>query len=206
MEHFFVTGTDTGVGKSVVSALLTIALKASYWKPIQSGVTPYTDTEWVRQVTGLSEQHFIPEIYRLTNPLSPHAAAEIDRVTIDLNKIVLPLHSPLVIEGAGGILVPLNSREMMIDLIEKLQVPVILVARTALGTINHTLLTLSQLRSRGIPIFGVVLNGPKNESNRNAIIHYGKINVIAELEPMPKIDPQALENVARCFDKWLNGS
>lgn len=200
-EKFFITGTDTNVGKTVVSALLTLGLDAVYWKPIQSGIDPISDTDYVRQVTGLDGSHFLPERFTLTQPLSPHAAAEIDGVEIHLSDFQLPSqlpYKPLIVEGAGGLMVPLNEQDFVIDLIHQFQLPVCLVARSTLGTINHTLLSLAQLRQMGIPILGVILNGPKNESNRAAIAHYGNVPILAELEPLAEVNPTTLK---QAFDQ-----
>lgn len=192
---FFVTGTDTGIGKTVVSSLVTQGLNATYWKPVQSGLQEETDTEYVKRVTDLPERQFIEETYRLNEPLSPHASAAIDGVEIDLHKFELPDFETdhLVVEGAGGLMVPLNDEYMIIDLIKYLNLPVLLVSRSELGTLNHTFLSLEALRSRGIEILGVVMNGPKNESNRKAIEKYGNVEVLAELEPMEKIDASTLQ-------------
>ncbi|HIK40458.1 dethiobiotin synthase [Thermoleptolyngbya sp. M55_K2018_002] len=200
-EKFFITGTDTNVGKTVVSALLTLGLNASYWKPIQSGLDPISDTDYVRKVTGLDDSHFLPERFTLTQPLSPHAAAEIDGVQIHLSDFQLPSqlpYKPLIIEGAGGLMVPLNEEDFVIDLIRQFQLPVCLVARSTLGTINHTLLSLAQLRRMEIPILGVIVNGPKNEGNRAAIAHYGNVPILAELEPLAEVNPATLK---QAFDQ-----
>ncbi|MBD3881724.1 dethiobiotin synthase [Phormidium tenue FACHB-886] len=195
-ERFFVTGTDTNVGKTVVSALLTLGLQATYWKPIQSGLEPITDTEFVRSTTGLDSSFFMPERFRLTQPLSPHAAAAIDDVQIHLADFQLPRSLPtshLIVEGAGGLMVPLNSQDLVIDLIKHLNLPVCLVARSSLGTINHTLLSLAQLQRAEIPVLGVILNGEKNPSNREAIAHYGEVPILGELEPLKDINPATLK-------------
>lgn len=186
VKALFVTGTDTDVGKTVVSAALTHGLKAVYWKPIQTGEV--SDAEWVGKMTG---RVCLPEVYRLKAPLSPHAAAELEGVSITLKGIQLPSARPLVVEGAGGVMVPLNERELMRDLIKQLALPALIVARSTLGTINHTLMTLLALREYQIPILGVVMNGPKNRGNREAIEYYGKVKVIGEVEPMEKIDLEA---------------
>ncbi|QYO63411.1 dethiobiotin synthase [Leptolyngbya sp. 7M] len=193
--RFFVTGTDTNVGKTVVSAMLTLGLGAAYWKPVQSGLEPITDTEYVRQTTGLDDSHFIPERFRLTQPLSPHASAAIDGVEIALSDFQLPTTTKphLIVEGAGGLMVPLNQQDFIIDLIQHLDLPVCLVARSTLGTINHTLLSIAQLRHAGVPILGVILNGPKNPSNRDAIAHYGQVPILGELEPLPAVNPDTLK-------------
>lgn len=200
-EKFFITGTDTNVGKTVVSALLTLGLNASYWKPIQSGLDPISDTDYVRKVTGLDDSHFLPERFTLTQPLSPHAAAEIDGVQIHLSDFRLPSqlpYKPLIIEGAGGLMVPLNEEDFVIDLIRQFQLPVCLVTRSTLGTINHTLLSLAQLRRMEIPILGVIVNGPKNEGNRTAIARYGNVPILAELEPLAEVNPATLK---QAFDQ-----
>ncbi len=195
---FFVTGTDTGIGKTVVSAMLTAGLNAAYWKPIQSGLEEQTDTQFVRETTGLSSDHFFPEQYRLQTPMSPHASAEIDGVAIDMKKFTLPdfkKFDHLVVEGAGGLMVPMNDDEMIIDLIKYLELPVLLVVRSSLGTLNHTFLSLDQLRRYEIPCLGVIMNGEKHESNRKAIEYYGDTTVLAELEPLEEITPERLRTV-----------
>jgi dethiobiotin synthetase len=187
----FVTGTDTGVGKTVVAASLVAGLDAVYWKPVQSGLLEPTDTETVRRLTGHAGASFLPETYRLTQPLSPHASAALDGVAIDLAAIrppVVPEGRHLVVEGAGGVLVPLNDRFLMIDLIAALAMPVLVVARSTLGTINHTLLTLQALRGAGIEILGVVLNGPRHPGNRQAIEQYGQVAVLGEIETFAVLD------------------
>jgi len=196
-SQFFITGTDTNIGKTVVSAMLTLGLGYAYWKPIQSGLTPITDTEFVRSVTGLDGSYFIPERYSLTQPLSPHAAAKIDGVEISLSDFQLPSTDKpgLIVEGAGGLMVPLNEQDLMIDLIRSLNLPVCLVTRSTLGTINHTLLSIAALRQAKIPILGVIINGQKNQSNRDAIAHYGKVPILAELEPLATITPTTLKTV-----------
>jgi dethiobiotin synthetase len=191
--RFFVTGTDTAVGKTVVCAVLSAGLKAAYWKPIQSGLEE-ADTDWVRKVTGLPDGHFFKETYRLYQPLSPHAAAEADGVRIVLSDIHLPEaggFSYLIVEGAGGVMVPLNHRHFMIDLMARLRLPVLLVARSSLGTINHTLLSLEQLRRNGLEVFGVVMNGTKNETNRRAIEYYGRVKV-SEVDVIREMTPRGL--------------
>ena len=194
----FVTGTDTDVGKTVVSAALTLGLDTSYWKPIQAGLTPTTDTECVRAWTGLPSQRFHAEAYRLREPMSPHAAAEIDGVSIDVRRVVEATpKGPLVIEGAGGLMVPMAPGTLMVDLIEALACPVVLVARTSLGTLNHTLLSISELRRRSIGISGVVLNGEEHESNRRAIEEYGGVRVLGRIPPLRTIDAESLR---RAFD------
>lgn len=200
VEAIFVTGTDTGVGKTVVSAALVLGLKGVYWKPVQSGLLPCTDTEWVQRVTGLESCHFHPEAYRLKLPQSPHLAAREEGVSISLQKIEPPKIRPLIVEGSGGVLVPINEKEFMIDLIEQLRMPVLVVARSTLGTINHTLLTLAQLKERQIPIAGVVLNGPKSPWNRQAIEQYGQVKVVGEIEPKEVLNRAVLQGIFESFE------
>jgi len=183
-EAFFVTGTDTGIGKTVVAAALMAVLQGTYWKPIQSGLEhEMTDTEWIQHNTGLCGEHFLKESYLLNAPCSPHLAAELDEVAIELEKISLPEYvgkKPLLVEGAGGILVPLNREHFILDLIRKLDLPVLLVASNKLGSINHTLLSLYRLRSAGLEVMGVILNGVGDQENKKAIEKYGQTKVLAE--------------------------
>jgi dethiobiotin synthetase len=203
-RRFFVTGTDTDVGKSVVCAVLMAGLGAAYWKPIQTGSVEGTDTDRLRRITSLPDDHFFPERYCLSAPLSPHAAADQAGVRIAIDDFCLPRTADdfpyVIVEGAGGVMVPLNERDLMTDLIAFLDLPVLLVVRSTLGTINHTLLSLAQLRGRGIPVLGVVMNGPQNPLNRKAIEHFGRVPVLAELEPLSALNPAALRRgFERCF-------
>ncbi len=202
-EQVFVSGTDTEVGKTVVCAVLMAGLQGCYWKPIQSGLEAETDTRWIQRVTGLFPACFIDEAYRLRSPLSPHAAAAIDGVRITMEGLRLPSpaqgRKPLIVEGAGGVMVPLNESCFMLDLIKQLGLPVLLVARSGLGTINHTLLSLEQLHRHGAEVAGVVLNGPKNRENRKAITYYGNTRVLAELEPLAQLNPRGLREAFRVY-------
>ena len=206
MENgFFVTGTDTGVGKTVLSALLVAALDAVYWKPVQTGALEGTDRESVRSWAEVPEEHLLPERYCFDEPFSPHLAARIAGVRISLDSIEFPA-APAgrrwIVEGAGGVMVPLNEKEIMLDLIRHLGLPVIVAARTALGTINHTLLTLAALRSAHLNIRGVVLIGGENIENRRAIEHYGDIRVIGHIPVLERIHRAALLEVfATKFDR-----
>lgn len=202
---FFVTGTDTDIGKTVVSAVLMAGLRGTYWKPVQSGLAEPTDTQWVQRASGLAGEHFLPETHRLSRPLSPHASAHLDGCRIDLQDFRLPDYrqAPLLVEGAGGLMVPLNETHLVIDLIEHLGLPVLVVARNRLGTINHTLLTLNALKARALPVLGVVLNGEPNEINRQAIETYGGTPVICELPTLPNLDQPAL---AMAFDQYFRSN
>jgi len=198
-EKLFVTGTDTSVGKTVISTILVSGLNASYWKPIQSGMEEQSDAEFVSKFSKTTGTIF-PEAYRLRRPVSPHASAAHDGIIIDLDLVTLPQCSGhLVIEGAGGVMVPLNDDQFVIDLIKKFVLPVLVVAHNRLGTINHTLLTIEALRGQGCDVWGVVLNGPANAVNRDAIVKYGQVKVIAEIEALERLDRQTLSEAFSRF-------
>lgn len=202
-EKIFITGTDTGIGKTLVSAVITAGRNGYYWKPIQSGLEDMTDTEWVKSVSGLPDTHFLKEAYRLNSPLSPHISAKLDGISIDPDLINLPdKNEPLVIEGAGGVMVPLNADFFMLDLMRKFCLPVLVVARSGLGTINHTLLTVDTLKRSGLEIIGVVMNGPVNPRNRETIEKMGQVRVVAEIEPVPVINRSVLIEI---YERFFNG-
>jgi len=193
--RLFITGTDTGIGKTLVAAVLLSGLGGCYWKPVQSGLDEITDTDWIRDKTGLGAGHFLPETWRLPRPASPHLAAAEAGVTIDLKQLAVPEipgGQTLLIEGAGGVLVPLNDRQFMSDLIRQLQAPVLVVAPDRLGMINHTLLTMEHLRGCGIEIFGVVLNGEANDENKQAVETYGRVPVLARIDTLAEVTPTNL--------------
>ncbi|MGA9604653.1 MAG: dethiobiotin synthase [Methyloceanibacter sp.] len=182
MNGFFVTGTDTDVGKTLVSSWLLTQIDASYWKPVQAGVTPETDSSVVRRLAEIDPDRILPEAYVLPEAIAPHEAARRAGIAIDMAKFVPPVSDRLlVVEGAGGLMVPLTDTAYVIDLAAELHLPVILVARSTLGTINHTLLSLEAIRRRGLPLAGVVINGPETPHNRAAIERYGQVEVIAEI-------------------------
>ncbi len=183
-SRFVVTGTDTGIGKTVFAAALTSALQAHYWKPVQSGLEEETDAETVARLGHVPAERIIPEAYRLKTPASPHHAAALDNVTIDPDALLLPaLPGPLVIEGAGGVLVPLTSEILVADIFARWQAPVILCARTSLGTINHTLMSVEALQRRGVPIFGIAFVGEENAETQRIIIHMSGARALGRLEP-----------------------
>ncbi len=194
----FVTGTDTDVGKTVVAACLAAAWSANYWKPVQTGLSSDRgDSATVTDLAGLPADRVFPPAYTFQAPLSPHAAAAAERASISLAAIRPPATSRLiVVEGAGGVLVPLNDTDLMVDLIRALGLPAILVARTTLGTINHTLLSLEALRHRGIEVAGVVLNGLENAGNREAIARYGRVRIVAELPRVERLTPDTVRAMA----------
>lgn len=202
-KKLFVTGTDTDIGKTVVSSILVSGLKADYWKPIQAGRDPISDTEFLKKVTELPEDHFHPESFDLTEPMSPHAAAEIDGVSISFDDIQEPETDcdHLIIEGAGGLIVPVNDDQYIIDLISHFGYPALLVAKSGLGTLNHTLLSLEAMRNRNIPIFGVVLVGEKHDSNEKAIIKYGHVPRLFRLPILPDINPTSVNEAFQSFLK-----
>jgi len=193
VQGFFVTGTDTDVGKTVVSAWLVARLGACYWKPVQAGNHPETDSAIVRRLTGVPPSRILPEAYVLPEPIAPHEAARRAGITIDMERLVPPpCDRPLVVEGAGGLMVPLTDRAYVIDLATELHLPIILVTRSTLGTINHTLLSLEAIRRRGLTLAGVVVNGPETPHNRAAIERYGQVEVIAEIPWLDRLTPAAL--------------
>jgi dethiobiotin synthase len=200
----FVTGTDTDIGKTVVSACLVRALNADYWKPIQSGLVDGRDRDSVSTLAELNEKRIHPSTYELQAPLSPHEAARLENVSLNMDELILPTtDNSLVVEGAGGVLVPINSEFLMIDLMARLGLPVIVVARSGLGTINHTLLTLEALRTRNIDILGIIVNGPKNPANVEAIQTYGRTNILLELEPISPLDAEGVSTVAKQLRKTI---
>jgi dethiobiotin synthetase len=205
MKRLLVTGTDTGVGKTVVSALLCAALDAMYWKPVQTGSREGTDRETVRRLAALAPGDEIPETYLLPEPVSPHLAAKWNGVHIRLEAIrkpSIPETKWLIVEGAGGVLVPLNDTDFMVDLMKFLAFPVVLVTRTSLGTINHTLLSLEALRRRSIAVAGIVLNGGENRDNREALERYGRVPILGWVPPLPEISREKLRQVFEAhFDK-----
>jgi dethiobiotin synthetase len=179
VNRYVVTGTDTGIGKTVVAAGLAQALGARYWKPVQAGLDEGTDRATVAALSGCEA---LPEAYSLLTPCSPHQAAAIDGVTIDPARLALPDgDGPLVVEGAGGVLVPLREDLLYADLFARWGLPVVLVARTALGTINHSLLSLEALRSRGVPIAGVAFVGDENAETERVICAIGQVRRLGRL-------------------------
>ena len=192
MTRLVVTGTDTGIGKTIFSAGLAQATGAPYWKPIQSGLEEETDSETVARLAGVPVR---PETYRLVTPASPHRAAEIDGVNIDVGTLAPP-PGDLIVEGAGGALVPVTRTTLYADLFARWQIPVIVCARTALGTINHSLLTIEALRARGVPIHGLAFLGDAAPASE-AII--SGISGVRRLGRLPVVAPLTPETLARAF-------
>lgn len=193
-----VSGTDTGIGKTVFAAGLTALLDGIYWKPVQSGVEEESDSEIVDRLAGLSPERVLPEIWRLKEPLSPHRAAELDGVEIDAEALALPMTGlPVIIEGAGGLMVPVNRRTLYIDVFARWAVPVVLCARTELGTINHTLLSIEALRRRSVPLLGVAFIGDEMTDTQSTIAEMGKVRVLGRLPRLDPLTPEALAKAMR---------
>ena len=196
ISTFIISGTDTGIGKTTVAAMLTLALDGMYWKPIQSGTAEDTDRQRVQELTELPDECFLPERYVLQQPLSPHRAAELDGIDIDTENFPVPAtDKPLIIEGAGGLMVPLTRQKMQIDLFRTWGVPVILCARTGLGTINHTLLSIEALRHRNMPIHGLIFIGADNTDTIRTIGDFSGCPVLGHIPVLDRINPKALESV-----------
>lgn len=192
-KRIVITGTDTGIGKTVFSAGLAGFLNGFYWKPVQSGLDGETDSEVVARLAGLPPRRVLPEVYRLKETLSPHRSAELDGVAIDVARLSLPdLPGPIVIEGAGGLMVPLNRRTKFIDIFAQWRVPVILCARTKLGTINHTLLSIEALRARSIPLVGIAFIGDEVADTQRTIVEFSGIRQLGRL---PLLDPLTSETL-----------
>ncbi len=206
-QGFFITGTDTNVGKTVLSALLCAALPARYWKPIQTGSRESTDREQVIRWAGLTVDMAAPEAYIFDDPVSPHLAARNEGVEISLDRISVPEDGsglPHIVEGAGGVLVPVNAQQFMLDLMAHISLPVVLAARSTLGTINHTLLSLRALREARLSVRGVVLIGSENPENQKAIEHYGQAHVIGRIPELKEINRSTLcDTFARYFNREM---
>ncbi|MDQ3635713.1 MAG: dethiobiotin synthase [Acidobacteriota bacterium] len=211
MKGIFVTGTDTGIGKTIVSAALMNSFREKenvcYWKPIQTGTEEDYDTETVRKLANCSGKEIHDKGFRLEKPLSPHLSARLANVEITIQKTLSFVENQSenkfwIVEGAGGVLVPLNENELMIDLIRALNLPVVIVSRSGLGTINHTLLTIEVLRNKGLEILGVIMNGEPNLENKKAIEHFGKVSVLAEMRKFEKLDVETLKNWSSKIKLW----
>jgi dethiobiotin synthetase len=195
--RIIVTGTDTGIGKTVFAAGLTRFLDGIYFKPIQAGLQGETDTAVAHRLSGLPALRMLREVWRLTTPASPHLSAERDGVLIDPQALTLPSVSrPLIVEGAGGLMVPLTRDVLYIDVFARWGAPVVLCARTTLGTLNHTLLSLEALQHRGIPVLGVALIGDAHPDNERTLREMGDVPILGRL---PRLDPLTLETLTAAF-------
>jgi malonyl-CoA O-methyltransferase len=209
LRGVFVTGTDTGIGKTVASAALMHRYRdipaLRYWKPIQTGIEHDDDTKTVAELGGCRRDQLLEAGVRLPRPLSPHLAAALAGTPIDVDALVAlaaaqPAQDRWIVEGAGGVLVPIDDQTLMSDLVARLELPAVVVARSTLGTINHTLLTLGALRSRAIRVAGVVMVGAPNADNRAAIEHYGHVPVLGELPMLTSLTVDTLRQAAESID------
>lgn len=190
-KKFIITGTGTGIGKTLTSAMLMLGLDADYWKPVQSGTE--TDTNTLRKLTALPANRFHNEVYSFEMPASPHIAAESEGRVIDIAKLKPP-HTPrtLLIEGAGGLMVPVTRTVLMIDVFKQMNAPVILCTRTELGTINHTLLSVQALKVHGIPLHGIIFLGPENKDTIKTIIDFSMAKLLGHIPVLKEISAASL--------------
>jgi dethiobiotin synthetase len=194
MKQFIIAGIGTEIGKTVVSAILTKGLYADYWKPVQSGDIDQGDAYWIRKWVPSATVH--PSAYALTQPLSPHSAAEIDGITIELEAFKKPTENTLIIELAGGIMVPLNDRDTNLDLIKQLNLPLILVSKNYLGSINHTLLTYEMLKQHGVQMAGIVFNGPENPSGEKFILNHTGLPLVLRVNTENELNEAVIASYA----------
>lgn len=202
MRKIFITGIGTDVGKTVVSSVLVEALKADYWKPVQTGSFFSTDTAKVQKWVTNSDSKCHPEGYLLKQYMSPHAAAELEGIDIDLNQINIPSSSngTLIMEGAGGLMVPLNRKEFMVDLIKKFDAEVILVIQNYLGSINHSLLSIDVLKGRGVKILGIVFNGAPHQLSEDIIVDYSGLKVLGRINKEKDLNSEVISRYAKEFE------
>lgn len=199
---FVITGTDTDIGKTIFAAALTAALDGSYWKPVQAGLAEETDSETVARIGKIDPARILPERYRLRIPASPHYSAAQEGVEIELRDFAIPqVDGPLIIEGAGGALVPVNPKLLFADLFAHWALPVVIVASTRLGTINHSLLTIEALRSRGVPIQGMAFTGAGNKDSEQTICQIGDVRHLGRLPWIEHLSPETLK---AAFDSHFN--
>ena len=193
---FIICGTDTDVGKTLISSFFVRGLKSFYWKPIQSGIETETDSQSILRLSGIKKEKILKEAYIFEKPVSPHWAAEIDRKKIDINLLNVPtIDGSIVIETAGGLMVPITRNFLQIDQIRKWNLPVIIVCRSSLGTLNHTLLTIEALKKRNIKILGLIINGEKHLDNPKTLREFSKLPIIAEFPRLNNIDKNNLDRL-----------
>lgn len=202
MSGYFITGTDTEVGKTVVAAIIAKATQAAYWKPIQCGNLNLTDSDRVSHL--VPKAKIYPETYRFALAASPHAAAAAENMRVDLALLEGPgpKESPVIVEGAGGVMVPLNAQHLMLDLMVKLALPVILVSRTYLGSINHTLLSIAALKSRGLAVTGVIFTGETNQTTEDAITCLSHVRILGRIPWTEHID--GIFTAEQAKEEWLH--
>ncbi|RIJ33956.1 dethiobiotin synthase [Pontibacter oryzae] len=204
MKQYFVTGIGTDVGKTVAAAILTEALQADYWKPVQAGGLDFTDTDTVKSLVSNEKSVFHPEAYSLKMAASPHKAAAAEGVEIDVKGMKLPqTQNNLIVEGAGGLMVPLNKRYLVLDLVQQLGLEVILVSRNYLGSINHTLLTAEVLRYRKIPVAGIIFNGEENATSEDFIVKYTGLRRLPSIRQEADFCKDTVAEYAKTFDGYL---
>ncbi|SDR83958.1 dethiobiotin synthase [Christiangramia echinicola] len=202
-KRYFITGIGTEVGKTIISAIVTEALEADYWKPIQAGDLENSDTHKVQKLVKNDKTIFHENAYALNTPMSPHASAEVDGIKLQVKNIKAPhVKKDLVVEGAGGLLVPLNEKETIIDLIKKEDI-VVLVSRHYLGSINHTLLSIEALKSRGLQRIGIIFSGEEHPTTENIIKKIGEVQVIGRVDEEPYFDENVVLEYAEKFRKKL---
>ncbi len=199
MNTYFITGISTDVGKTIASAIVTEALEADYWKPVQAGELDYSDTHKIKELVPNDISQYHDNIFALQTPMSPHAAAQIDKVKITVSKIKRPkTKNNLVIEGAGGLLVPLNDTETIIDLINPKD-KVIIVSRHYLGSINHTLLTVEALKNRNLSIAGIIFSGEEHPTTETIITKMTQVPIIGRIDEEPYFDERVINEYAALF-------
>lgn len=203
MHNYFVTAIDTDSGKTLASAILCEAMQADYWKPIQAGLPG--DSDRVKELISNTKTFVHPERYLLKTPASPHASAKIDQVQIELNDFTLPKTSnSLIVEGAGGCLVPINDKHFVVDIIKHLSIEVLLVADLYLGSINHTLLTIEALKNRSIPIKGIIFNGESNPESERIILQHSQLTQLLKIDRENKVDKELVSRYASSLRNKLN--
>ena len=193
---FIICGTDTDVGKTLISSFFVRGLQSLYWKPIQSGIETETDSQSIFRLSGVKKEKILKEAYIFKKPVSPHWASEIDGKRIDTNLLNLPsTDGSLVIETAGGVMVPITRNFLQIDQIKHWDLPVIIVCRSTLGTLNHTLLTIEALKKRNIKILGLMINGEKHLDNPKTLQEFSNLPIIAEFPKLNKVDKNILDRL-----------
>lgn len=196
-KQYFVTGIGTDVGKTIISAILIEALGADYWKPVQCGALENSDTMRVQELVSARQTKFYQETYALQAALSPHAAAKLEQLEIELEKFILPTSERnLIVEGAGGLMVPLNDTKLVIDLIQHLKIPVLLVSNIYLGSINHTLLSIEALQRRNIPLAGIIFNGNSNPESERIILKMSGVKLLGHIHFEQEWNKQTIKKYA----------
>lgn len=197
MKGIVVAGIGTGIGKTFIATILTEALEADYWKPVQAGSLDFTDTDFVKQHISNTKTVFHSETYRLSAPMSPHAAAKIDGIEISLEKLSIPeTKNTIIIEPAGGLMVPLNDSQLNIDLLQRWNLPVVLVSQVYLGSINHTLLSVEALKTRSINLMGIIFNGERNRATEEFILNYTGTKCLATINQEKAFDKAVIRKYA----------